>query len=51
MPIIFIAAIDAMARIGAAMDAEDPAGYASWASGSRGTRRAVWPEHGDTVPP
>ncbi len=41
MPIIFIAAIDAMARINAAMDAEDPAGYASWASGSRGTRRAV----------
>ena len=36
MPIIFIAAIDAMARINAAMDAEDPAGYASWASGSRG---------------
>ena len=41
MPIIFIAAIDAMARIGAAMDAEGPAGYASWASGSQGVRRAV----------
>ena len=41
MPIIFIAAIDAMARIGAAMDAEGPAGSANWASGSHGTRRAV----------
>jgi uncharacterized membrane protein len=41
MPIIFIAAIDAMARIGAVMDAEGPAGSANWASGSRGTRRAV----------
>ena len=41
MPIIFIAAIDAMARIGAIMDAEGPAGSASWASGSQGARRAV----------
>ena len=41
MPIIFIAAVDAMARISATMDAEDPGGYASWASGSRGARRAV----------
>ena len=41
MPIIFIAAIDAMARISAVMDAEGPAGAASWASGSRGVRRAV----------
>ncbi len=41
MPIIFIAAIDAMARIGAVMDAEGPAGSASWASGSQGVRRAV----------
>ena len=41
MPIIFIAAVDAMARINAAMDAEDPAGYANWASGSRSARRAV----------
>ena len=41
MPIIFIAAIDAMAKIGASMDAEGPAGSASWASGSRGVRRAV----------
>jgi uncharacterized membrane protein len=40
MPIIFIAAIDAMARIGAIMDAEGPAGSASWASGSQGVRRA-----------
>ena len=41
MPIIFIAAIDAMARIGVAMDAEGPAGSAGWASGSQGVRRAV----------
>ena len=41
MPIIFIAAIDAMARIGAAMDADDPAGFASWASGRQGVRRAA----------
>src|SRR5271165_3428306 len=41
MPIIFIAAIDAMARIGAVMDAEGPAGSASWASGSQGVRRAA----------
>ena len=41
MPVIFIAAIDAMAKIGASMDAEGPAGSASWASGSRGVRRAV----------
>ncbi len=40
MPIIFIAAIDAMASIGAAMDA-DPAGFASWASGRQGVRRAA----------
>jgi uncharacterized membrane protein len=37
MPIIFIAAIDAMARIGAAMDADAAAiGPAGWASGQRG---------------
>ena len=41
MPIIFIAAIDAMARISAVMDAEGPAASASWVSGSRGARRAV----------
>ena len=41
MPIIFIAAVDAMARISAVMDAEGPAGSASWASGSQGARRAV----------
>jgi uncharacterized membrane protein len=37
MPIIFIAAIDALARIGAAMDADATAtGPAGWASGRRG---------------
>jgi uncharacterized membrane protein len=41
MPIIFIAAVDAMARIGAAMEADGPAGSANWASGSLGPRRAV----------
>jgi uncharacterized membrane protein len=41
MPIVFIAAIDAMARIGAAMNADDRAGFASWASGRRGVRRAA----------
>ena len=41
MPIVFVAAIDAMARIGAAMDADGPAGSEAWASGSRGARRAV----------
>ena len=41
MPIIFIAAVDAMARISAATDADDPAALASWASGSQGARRAV----------
>ncbi len=41
MPIIFIAAVDAMARIGAAMEADDPSGHANWASGSRGARRAI----------
>jgi uncharacterized membrane protein len=42
MPVIFIAAIDALARIGAAMEA-DPAvaGAAGWASGRRGLRRAA----------
>lgn len=41
MPIIFIAAIDAMARIAATMDADDPAVLADWASGQRGPRRAI----------
>ncbi len=41
MPIIFIAAIDAMARIGAVMDTEGPAGSASWVGGSQGARRAA----------
>jgi len=40
MPIIFIAAIDAMARIGAARGADDPATFAR-ASGSQGVRRAA----------
>ena len=40
MPIIFVAAIDALARIGAAMDADTAAaGPAGWASG----RRGLWP--------
>jgi uncharacterized membrane protein len=42
MPILFIAAVDAMARIEAAMDAEGPrAGPAGWASGRRGLWRAT----------
>ena len=42
MPIIFIAAIDALARIEAAMDADATApGPAGWASGRRGPWRAA----------
>jgi uncharacterized membrane protein len=41
IPVIFIAAIDAMARIGAAMTADGPARAEGWASGSQGARRAV----------
>jgi uncharacterized membrane protein len=41
MPILFIAAVDAMARIAAAMRADEPNGFASWASGRQGTRRAI----------
>ena len=42
MPIIFVAAIDALARIQAAMDAEPlAAGPAGWASGRRGAWRAA----------
>jgi uncharacterized membrane protein len=41
MPILFIAATDALVRIRAAMDADDPAGFASWASGRRGPGRAI----------
>ena len=41
MPIIFIAAIDALARIGAAMDADDGAAGPGWASGQRGLWRAA----------
>jgi uncharacterized membrane protein len=40
MPILFVAAVDAMARIGAAMDADPAAsGPAGWASG----RHGLWP--------
>ena len=41
MPIIFIAAVDAMARISRVTDAEGPSGSASWTSGSQRARRAV----------
>jgi hypothetical protein len=42
MPIIFVAAIDALARIQAAMDAEPlAAGPSGWASGRRGAWRAA----------
>jgi uncharacterized membrane protein len=41
MPIIFVAAIDALARIGAAMDADGAAGLGDWASGRRGPWRAA----------
>jgi uncharacterized membrane protein len=42
MPILFIAAVDALARIGAAMDADEArAGVASWASGRQGPWRAA----------
>ncbi len=41
MPIIFVAAIDALARIGAAMDADAAAGPGAWASGRRGPWRAA----------
>ena len=39
MPIMFIAAVEAMARIGAAMDADAGAAGPGWASG----RRGLWP--------
>ncbi len=41
MPVIFIAAVDALVRIRAAMDADDSAGFVSWASGRQGLRRAI----------
>jgi uncharacterized membrane protein len=41
MPVLFVAAVDALARIQAAMDADDRAGFASWASGRRGPGRAL----------
>jgi uncharacterized membrane protein len=41
MPIIFVAAIDALARIDAAMDADAAIGPGAWASGQRGPWRAA----------
>ena len=41
MPILFIAAVAALARIRAAMDADEPAGLPSWGTGRRGRKRAV----------
>ena len=41
MPIIFVAAIDALARIDAAMDADAAAGPGAWVSGRRGLWRAA----------
>jgi uncharacterized membrane protein len=42
MPILFIAAVDALGRIGAAMEADAAsAGPAGWASGRQGLRRAA----------
>jgi uncharacterized membrane protein len=41
MPIIFVAAIDALARIHAAMDADADAGPGAWASGRHGPWRAA----------
>ncbi|MDQ2812490.1 MAG: DUF2079 domain-containing protein [Actinomycetota bacterium] len=41
MPVLFVAAIDALARIGAAMAADNRAGSASWASGHRGPAPAL----------
>jgi uncharacterized membrane protein len=41
MPILFVAAVAALARIQAAMDAEQPAGLPGWGTGRRGRTRAV----------
>lgn len=41
MPIIFLAAVDGLARIRASMDADGAAGFASWTSGQRGPGRAL----------
>ncbi len=41
MPIIFVAAIDALARVDAAMDADGAGGPGAWASGRRGPWRAA----------
>jgi uncharacterized membrane protein len=41
MPILFIAAVAALARIQAAMDSGEAAGLPSWGSGRRGPARAI----------
>jgi len=41
MPILFIAAVAALARIQAAMDSDEAAGLPGWGTGGRGRRRAV----------
>jgi uncharacterized membrane protein len=41
MPILFVAAVDALARIRAAMETDDRPGFVSWGSGRRGPRRAL----------
>jgi uncharacterized membrane protein len=41
MPIFFIAAVAALARIRAAMDADEAAGLPGWGTGRRGAKRAV----------
>jgi uncharacterized membrane protein len=41
MPIFFVAAVAALARIQAAMDADEAAGFPGWGTGRRGRTRAV----------
>jgi uncharacterized membrane protein len=41
MPVVFVAAVDALARIQRAMAADGPGGPAGWASGGRGLWRAA----------
>jgi len=41
MPILFIAAVAALARIRAAMDSDEPAGLPGWGTGRRARKRAV----------
>jgi uncharacterized membrane protein len=41
MPILFIAAVVALARIRAVTDSGEPAGFPSWEAGRRGGKRAV----------